>query len=165
MTHVPARLIARFRARFDAPLAVLHSNLSDGERLAAWRSAGEGRVSIVIGTRSAVFSPLARPGLIVVDEEHDASFKQQEGFRYSARDLAIVRAQRLGIPVVLGSATPSLESLHRAQRQPQWVSRLPQRAANARVGGGCVRGDIAAICLQHHSRVASWRLRNCTAAG
>jgi primosomal protein N'' len=123
------QLVARFRARFDAPLAVLHSNLSDGERLAAWRSAGEGRASIVIGTRSAVFSPLARPGLIVVDEEHDASFKQQEGFRYSARDLAIVRAQRLGIPIVLGSATPSLETLHRAQRQPQWVSRLPQRAA------------------------------------
>ena len=123
------QLIARFRARFDSPLAVLHSNLSDGERLAAWRSAGEDRASIVIGTRSAVFSPLARPGLIVVDEEHDASFKQQEGFRYSARDLAIVRAQRLGIPVVLGSATPSLESLHRAQRQPQWLSRLPERAA------------------------------------
>jgi primosomal protein N' (replication factor Y) len=125
------QLIARFRARFDTPLAVLHSNLSDGERLAAWRSAGEGRAAIVIGTRSAVFSPLARPGLIVVDEEHDGSFKQQEGFRYSARDLAIVRAQRLGIPVVLGSATPSLETLHRALRQPQWLSRLPQRAANA----------------------------------
>ena len=123
------QLIARFRSRFDAPLAVLHSNLSDGDRLAAWRSAGEERASIVIGTRSAVFSPLARPGLIVVDEEHDGSFKQQEGFRYSARDLAIVRAQRLGIPVVLGSATPSLETLHRAQRQTQWVSRLPQRAA------------------------------------
>jgi primosomal protein N' (replication factor Y) len=123
------QLIARFRARFDSPLAVLHSNLSDGERLAAWRSAREGRARIVIGTRSAVFSPLARPGLIVVDEEHDASFKQQEGFRYSARDLAIVRAQRLGIPVVLGSATPSLESLHRAQRQPQWLSKMPQRAA------------------------------------
>jgi primosomal protein N' (replication factor Y) len=127
------QLIARFRARFDTPLAVLHSNLADGERLAAWRSAGEGRASIVIGTRSAVFSPLARPGLIVVDEEHDGSFKQQEGFRYSARDLAIVRAQRLAIPVVLGSATPSLETLQRAQRQSQWVSRLPQRAAtNAR---------------------------------
>ena len=125
------QLIARFRARFDTPLAVLHSNLSDGERLAAWRSAGDGRARIVIGTRSAVFSPLARAGLIVVDEEHDGSFKQQEGFRYSARDLAIVRAQRLGIPIVLGSATPSLETLHRAQRQPQWLSRLPQRAANA----------------------------------
>jgi primosomal protein N' (replication factor Y) (superfamily II helicase) len=123
------QLIARFRARFESPLAVLHSNLSDGERLAAWRSAREGRARIVIGTRSAIFSPLARPGLIVVDEEHDASFKQQEGFRYSARDLAIVRAQRLAIPVVLGSATPALESLHRAQRQPQWLSKLPHRAA------------------------------------
>jgi primosomal protein N' (replication factor Y) len=138
------QLIARFRARFDAPLAVLHSNLSDGERLAAWRSAGEGRASIVIGTRSAVFSPLARPGLIVVDEEHDGSFKQQEGFRYSARDLAIVRAQRLGIPVVLGSATPSLESLHRAQRQPQWMSRLPQRA------GGAQQPRMALIDLRAH---------------
>lgn len=125
------QLIARFRARFDTPLAVLHSNLSDGERLAAWRSARDGHARIVIGTRSAVFSPLAHAGLIVIDEEHDASFKQHEGFRYSARDLAIVRAQRLGIPVVLGSATPSLETLHRAQRQPQWLSRLPQRAAGA----------------------------------
>src|SRR4029453_10701939 len=104
---------ARLPARFGGPAGGVHSNLSDGERLAAWRSAREGRASIVIGTRSAVFSPLARAGLIVVDEEHDASCKQQEGFRYSARDLAIVRAQRLGIPVVLGSATPSLESLHR----------------------------------------------------
>lgn len=125
------QLIGRFRARFDAPLAVMHSGLSDTERLGGWRSARDGIASIVIGTRSAVFSPLARPGLIVVDEEHDASFKQQEGFRYSARDLAIVRAQRLEIPVVLGSATPSLESLLRAQRQPEWFSRLPTRAANA----------------------------------
>lgn len=125
------QLIARFRSRFDVPLAVLHSGLNDSERLAAWRSARDGSARIVIGTRSAVFSPLARAGLIVVDEEHDASFKQQEGFRYSARDLAIVRAQRLNIPVVLGSATPSLETLARAQRQPDWLSRLPQRAASA----------------------------------
>jgi primosomal protein N' (replication factor Y) (superfamily II helicase) len=125
------QLIARFRARFDLPIAVLHSGLNDSERLAAWRSARDGSAPIVIGTRSAVFSPLARPGLIVVDEEHDASFKQQEGFRYSARDLAIVRAQRLNIPVVLGSATPSLETLARAQRQPEFLSRLTQRAASA----------------------------------
>lgn len=125
------QLIARFRARFDLPIAVLHSSLNDSERLAAWRAARDGSARIVIGTRSAVFSPLARAGLIVVDEEHDASFKQQEGFRYSARDLAIVRAQRLNIPVVLGSATPSLETLARAQRQPELLSRLPQRAASA----------------------------------
>jgi primosomal protein N' (replication factor Y) (superfamily II helicase) len=126
------QLIARFAARFEAPVSVVHSGLTDQERLFAWRNAREGAARIVIGTRSAVFTPLARPGLIVVDEEHDASFKQQDGFRYSARDLAIVRAQRLNIPVVLGSATPSLETLARAQRQPQHLSRLPHRAGAAR---------------------------------
>jgi primosomal protein N' (replication factor Y) len=126
------QLLARFRDRFDTPPAVIHSGLNDGERFAAWRRARSGAARIVIGTRSAVFVPLANPGLIVIDEEHDASFKQQEGFRYSARDLAIVRAQRLKIPVVLGSATPSLESLARAQRQPDTLLSLPQRAAEAR---------------------------------
>lgn len=125
------QLLARFRDRFDTPPAVIHSGLNDGERFAAWRRARSGAARIVIGTRSAVFVPLAKPGLIVIDEEHDASFKQQEGFRYSARDLAIVRAQRLKIPVVLGSATPSLESLARAQRQPDTLLSLPQRAAQA----------------------------------
>lgn len=125
------QLIARFRERFDLPMAVLHSGLSDGERLAAWRQAHQGEARIVIGTRSAVFVPLPHPGLIVMDEEHDPSFKQQDGFRYSARDLAIVRAQRLGIPIVLGSATPSLETLARARRQPETLLRLPRRAASA----------------------------------
>jgi primosomal protein N' (replication factor Y) (superfamily II helicase) len=126
------QLIGRFRARFDTPPAVLHSGLNGTERLQAWHSAREGRARIVIGTRSAIFCPLFKPGLIVVDEEHDASYKQQEGFRYSARDLAIVRAQRSSVPIVLGSATPSLESLHRAQRQPEFLSRLVERAANAK---------------------------------
>jgi primosomal protein N' (replication factor Y) (superfamily II helicase) len=126
------QLLARFRDRFDTPPAVIHSGLNDGERFAAWRRARSGAARVVIGTRSAVFVPLANPGLIVIDEEHDASFKQQEGFRYSARDLAIVRAQRLKIPVMLGSATPSLESLARAQRQPDTLLSLPQRAAEAR---------------------------------
>jgi len=125
------QLIGRFRERFDAPMAVLHSGLNDTDRFGAWRRARSGEARIVIGTRSAVFAPLAKPGLIVIDEEHDGSFKQQEGFRYSARDLAIVRAQRLNIPVVLGSATPSLESLARAQRQPGALLSLPQRAADA----------------------------------
>jgi primosomal protein N' (replication factor Y) (superfamily II helicase) len=125
------QLVARFRTRFAAPLAILHSGLSDGERLAAWRAARQGAARIVIGTRSAVFVPLPQLGLIVVDEEHDASFKQQEGFRYSARDLAIVRAQRTGVPIVLGSATPSLESLARAQRQPATRLRLAERAGGA----------------------------------
>jgi primosomal protein N' (replication factor Y) len=126
------QLISRFRARFDTRIAVLHSALNDTERLNAWRDARSGAARIVIGTRSAVFAPLAQPGIIVIDEEHDASFKQQDGFRYSARDLAIVRAQRLGVPIVLGSATPSLESLARAHKQAGSLLRLPNRAADAR---------------------------------
>jgi primosomal protein N' (replication factor Y) len=106
------QLVGRFRERFEAPLAVLHSALTDAERLSAWRTAFSGEARIVLGTRSAVFAPLPNLGAIVVDEEHDASFKQHEGaLRYSARDLAVVRAQRAGVPVLMGSATPSLETL------------------------------------------------------
>jgi primosomal protein N' (replication factor Y) (superfamily II helicase) len=126
------QLVARFTERFRAPLAVLHSSRTDQERLHAWRAARSGEAPVVIGTRSAVFAPLARPGLIVVDEEHDASYKQQEGFRYSARDLALIRAQRLSIPVVLGSATPSLESLERVRAGRASLLTLPERAAGAR---------------------------------
>jgi primosomal protein N' (replication factor Y) len=126
------QLVARFAVRFDAPLAVLHSSLADQERLRAWRAARSGTAPVVIGTRSAIFAPLAKPGLIVVDEEHDASYKQQEGFRYSARDLALVRAQRLGIPIVLGSATPSLESLERVRSGRATMLSLPNRTAGAR---------------------------------
>jgi primosomal protein N' (replication factor Y) (superfamily II helicase) len=125
------QLVARFAARFDAPLAVLHSSLADQERLRAWRAARSGTAPVVIGTRSAIFAPLSKPGLIVVDEEHDSSYKQQEGFRYSARDLALVRAQRLGIPVVLGSATPSLESLERVRSGKATLLELPNRTAGA----------------------------------
>jgi primosomal protein N' (replication factor Y) len=125
------QLVARFAQRFDAPLAVLHSSLTDQERLRAWRAARSGAAPVVIGTRSAIFAPLARPGLIVVDEEHDPSYKQQEGFRYSARDLALVRAQRLAIPVVLGSATPSLESLERVRAGRATLLSLPNRTAGA----------------------------------
>ena len=106
------QLVGRFRERFAVPVAVLHSALTDTERLAAWRQCVSGEARIVLGTRSAVFAPVADLGMVIVDEEHDASFKQHEsGFRYSARDLAILRAQRAGAPVVLGSATPSLETL------------------------------------------------------
>ncbi len=125
------QLVARFQERFNSPLAVLHSARNDSDRLAAWRAARSGAAPIVIGTRSAIFAPLKSPGIIVVDEEHDPSYKQQEGFRYSARDLAIVRAQRHGIPIVLGSATPSLESLARVKKQPADLLSLPQRAGNA----------------------------------
>ena len=124
--------VARFQRRFRCPVAVLHSGLADGERFAAWRRASRGEVGIVIGTRSALFTPLTRPGIIIVDEEHDSSFKQQEGFRYSARDLAVLRSQRENIPVLLGSATPSLETLYNAMQNRYQHWRLTQRAGNAR---------------------------------
>ena len=138
------QLVSRFAARFDAPLAVLHSSLTDQERLRAWRMARSGAAPVVIGTRSAVFAPLSRPGLIVVDEEHDASYKQQEGFRYSARDLALARAQRLGIPAVLGSATPSLESLERARSGKSVLLELPDRT------GGASQPKLQLVDLRRH---------------
>ena len=103
--------VRRLRERLGVAVEVLHSNLAEGERARAWLRARNGSARVVLGTRSAVFTPLPNAGLIVVDEEHDASYKQQEGFRYHARDLAVVRAKALGVPVVLGSATPSLETL------------------------------------------------------
>ncbi|MEL7448309.1 MAG: primosomal protein N' [Pseudomonadota bacterium] len=124
--------IRRFSNRLGVPLAVLHSGLAAGKRLSAWRQARSGECPVVVGTRSAVFAALKNPGIIVVDEEHDASFKQHEGFRYSARDLAVVRARKLGIPVVLGSATPSLESLENARRERYRLLPLPQRPGAAK---------------------------------
>ncbi|NNF51586.1 MAG: primosomal protein N' [Gammaproteobacteria bacterium] len=121
------QLLARFEKRFDVNMAVLHSGLSDTERLAAWRGAASGDARLIIGTRSAVFAPFPDPGIVVIDEEHDGSFKQQDGFRYSARDLGIMRARRLDIPVVLGSATPSLESINNALRNRSKRLRLPER--------------------------------------
>jgi primosomal protein N' (replication factor Y) len=126
------QLVSRFRERFSSPLAVLHSALTDHERLQAWRSAFSGHARIVLGTRSAVFAPVPDLGVIVVDEEHDASFKQHEGgFRYSARDLAVVRAQQTGVPIVLGSATPALETLHNVTTGRYVRLSLPRRAAQA----------------------------------
>ena len=123
--------LSRFRQRFTVPVTVLHSGLSDRQRLDAWLAAREGRARIIIGTRSAVFTPLVNPGLIIVDEAHDPSLKQQEGFRYHARDLATWRAQRLGIPVVHGSATPSLETLQLAKEGRYHWLRLRQRTGSA----------------------------------
>ncbi|MGQ0523288.1 MAG: replication restart helicase PriA, partial [Betaproteobacteria bacterium] len=109
------QLESTIRARFPAtPLVTLHSGLNEAERLANWRAAHSGRARIVLGTRLAVFTPMPELGLIVVDEEHDASLKQPEGLRYSARDLAVVRARQRGIPIVLGSATPALETYQNA---------------------------------------------------
>src|SRR5688572_10519719 len=125
------QLVARFRERLAAPVVALHSSLADGARLEAWRAARAGSAPVVIGTRSAVFTPMPALGLVVVDEEHDASYKQQEGFRYSGRDLALVRAQRAGVPAVLGSATPSLESLANAAAGRYALLSLPQRTGRA----------------------------------
>jgi primosomal protein N' (replication factor Y) len=124
--------VSRFTKRFSAPIVVLHSGLSDRERLDGFRAARNGSAAIVIGTRSAIFTPLKNPGLIVIDEEHDASFKQQEGFRYSARDLAVMRGQLEGINVILGSATPSLESLQNANSGKYQLLSLPDRAGGAK---------------------------------
>ncbi len=123
--------LERFARRFNARIALLHSGLTDRERLDAWQAAREGSAQIVIGTRSALFTPLKNPGLIIVDEEHDASYKQQEGLRYHARDLAVMRARLERVPLLLGSATPSLESLHNAHQGRYALLRLTRRAGGA----------------------------------
>ncbi|MDH3810604.1 MAG: primosomal protein N' [Gammaproteobacteria bacterium] len=125
------QLVSRLRMRLGIEPALLHSGLTDIERLAAWRAARSGAARLVVGTRSAIFTPLKKPGLIIVDEEHDHSFKQQEGLRYSARDLAIVRAKHLDVPVILGTATPTLEMLHHCRSGAYKLIRLPRRAGGA----------------------------------
>ncbi|WP_349814192.1 primosomal protein N' [Rheinheimera oceanensis] len=121
--------LARFQARFDVPVLCWHSALSDSERLHCWLQASTGAAAIIIGTRSALFLPFYRLGLIIIDEEHDQSLKQQDGFRYHARDLAIKRAALQHCPILLGSATPSLESLHNALNKRFIHLPLPDRAA------------------------------------
>lgn len=125
------QLEQRFRLRFRIPIVCSHSKLNDSQRLQAWLAMKHGNASILLGTRSALFTPIARPGLIILDEEHDGSFKQQEGFRFSCRDVAIARSKMLNIPVVLGSATPSLESLLNAQQGRYRTLKLTNRAGNA----------------------------------
>lgn len=125
------QLEQRFRQRFRVPIVCSHSKLNDGQRLQAWLSMQQGEASILLGTRSALFTPLARPGLIILDEEHDSSFKQQEGFRFSARDVAVVRGKGLKVPVILGSATPSLESLYNVERRRYRLLTLSMRAGVA----------------------------------
>ncbi len=125
------QLVERFRRRFSSGVVAVHSALAGHERRDAWRAAHSGRARIIIGTRSAVFTSLPRLALIVVDEEHDASYKQHEGFRYSARDLSVVRARLAGVPVILGSATPSLETLENAATGRYTRHVLPQRPGAA----------------------------------
>ena len=126
------QLVARLRKRLGVDPAVLHSGLSDGARLAAWRAARSGAAHLIVGTRSAIFTPVKNLGLIIVDEEHDHSFKQQEGLRYSARDLAITRAKQLDVPIVLGSATPTLEMLQHCRDGGYRHLELPARAGGAK---------------------------------
>lgn len=112
------QLLQRFTNYYgEAGIVCLHSGLNDTERLEAWQQASQQQAQIIIGTRSAIFTPLPQLGIIIVDEEHDASFKQQETFRYHGRDLAIKRAHDLNIPIILGSATPSLESLYKVEQK------------------------------------------------
>ena len=125
------QLLERLEARFNNRVLALHSGFTDHQRLNAWQQANLGQADIVIGTRSALFTPIPKLGLIIIDEEHDQAYKQQEGFRYHGRDLAIKRAADANIPIVLGSATPSLESLANVARGrfTQWL--LTQRAGDA----------------------------------
>ncbi|HLB57472.1 MAG: hypothetical protein A3C55_06795 [Gammaproteobacteria bacterium RIFCSPHIGHO2_02_FULL_42_13] len=125
------QMIERFNSRFEQRIATIHSGLNPTERLDAWQKAKSDEAKIIIGTRSAIFTPFKKLGLIIIDEEHDSSFKQQDGFRYSARDLAITRAYFENIPIMLGSATPSLETLKNAKENKYVTLSLPERVGNA----------------------------------
>jgi primosomal protein N' (replication factor Y) len=139
--------VRRVRERLGVPVEVLHSNLSEGDRARAWLRARSGEARVILGTRSAVFTPLPRAGLIVVDEEHDTAYKQQEGFRYHARDLALLRGRALGVPVLLGSATPSLESLAN-------VEAGRYRALHLRARPGAIRPPLVQIVDMRAQRLA-----------
>lgn len=142
------QLLARFTARFSEPMVVIHSNLNESERQIAWQLASDNLVKLVIGTRAAVFTPLPTLGLIVIDEEHDASLKQMEGVRYSARDTALMRAYLAKIPIILGSATPSLESMHNCVQNKYKLLRLNQKAlSNSPLHYQLI--DIRSVNLQH----------------
>jgi primosomal protein N' (replication factor Y) (superfamily II helicase) len=127
------QLVARFRARFGDDLAIIHSGLDERDRHGMWRRLRDGSVNVAIGARSALFAPVVDLGLVVVDEEHDGSFKQEEGARYHARDMAILRAYRAGAVCVLGSATPSLETEMLVERGRATRLSLPERAHSAAV--------------------------------
>ena len=166
--------LRRFRARLGVPVHALHSGLADGMRARTWTAMLHGEARVLVGTRSAIFAPLPEAGLIVVDEEHDASYKQQDGVRYPARDLALVRGKALGVPVLLGSATPSLESLqhaisgryaHLPLRQRAGVAKAPSvRVLDIRkrpLDGGLSKDLLDAIdaCLQRGEQALVFKNR------
>lgn len=122
------QLTQRFREHLNTNIVVLHSAMNDKQRYAAWHAASNNQAQLIIGTRSTIFTPLPQLGLIIIDEEHDGSYKQQDGFRYNARDLAIIRAKNSNVPVILGSATPSIESLNNINEQRYMVHYLRNRA-------------------------------------
>lgn len=123
--------VSRFQSRFHCHIALMHSGLNDAKRLQAWQAAQTGKASIILGTRSAIFTPMPNLGLIILDEEHDLSFKQQEGFRYHARDVALYRAHLENCPIVLGSATPSIDSFNLAKQGKLTPLQLNHRAGHA----------------------------------
>ncbi|ASV33744.1 primosomal protein N' [Candidatus Hamiltonella defensa] len=127
------QIVDRFRERFDVPIDVLHSGLNHKQRLSVWLKARSGEVAIVIGTRSALFTPFAQLGIIVIDEEHDGSYKQQEGWCYQARDLAVFRAKKENIPIVMGSATPALETLRNVELGKYQKLVLSQKAVQTQL--------------------------------
>jgi primosomal protein N' (replication factor Y) len=144
------QLEARFRAAFpDTRIAVLHSGLHDAARTRAWLEAARGEAGIVLGTRLAVLAPLARLALVIVDEEHDPSFKQQEGLRYSARDAAVLRARIARCPIVLGSATPSLETWHNCRARRYQLLELPERAVPGARLPSVATVDLRSTPLEH----------------
>ncbi len=139
--------IQRFKSRFNVPIYMVHSGLNNRERLDTWVHARQGSAAIVLGTRSAIFTPLKNPGIIILDEEHDSSFKQQDTFRYHARDLAVIRAHREGLPIILGSATPSLETLQNAKSGKYHHLVLSQRAGTSQLARHYLQ-DIKDIRLE-----------------
>jgi len=126
------QLASRFKSRFSVPIVIFHSKLSDKQRLQSWLAMQMGEAYILLGTRSALFTPFKNMGLLILDEEHDSSFKQQDNLRFSTRDVAVMRAKLLNIPILLGSATPSLESLANVEKKRYQLLRLPQRAGDAK---------------------------------
>lgn len=139
------QFVERFRHSLNANIVVINSSVSDNDRKQAWLLARTGKADIIIGTRSAVFTPMINPGLIIIDEEHDSSYKQQDGLRYHARNVALMRAKSLNIPIVLGSATPSLETLYQVKQQRYQLLELTERA------GGASLPKVALLAAQNAS--------------
>ncbi|MEE9552100.1 MAG: primosomal protein N' [Gammaproteobacteria bacterium] len=151
------QFIDLIKQRFGENVVVLHSGLSEGERLHGWLKARDGTASVVLGTRSAIWTPMANLGVIIIDEEHDLSYKQQDGLRYSARDLALIRGQKEKIPVLLGSATPSMESMKNARDGRYQELRLSKRVSNSKLPDiriHDVRNDIM------HGAISQYLLTN-----